>query len=132
LLAGAVNATVAAVADVAVADPIVGAPGALHVVALLLAELGTLGPYALVAITLNVYAVPVDNPVTTTGEAEFEALKAPQLVNAVYAEIAPPPVSEGAVNATETEVPPTVVAVPMVGALETFKGSYPGRIIPAV
>jgi hypothetical protein len=131
LLAGAVNATVAAVADVAVADPIVGAPGALHVVALLLAELGILGPYALVAITLKVYAVPVDNPVTVTGEVVFEDVKAPQPENAVYAEIAPPPVSEGAVNATDTEVPLAAVAVPMVGASETFKGSYPGRIIPA-
>jgi hypothetical protein len=54
LFAGAVNVTVAAVGVVAVAVPIVGAPGTLNVVALLLAALGKLGPYALVAITLNV------------------------------------------------------------------------------
>jgi hypothetical protein len=52
--AGAVKSTVAVVAPVAVAVPIVGAPGALNVVTLLLDELGKLGPKALVAITLNV------------------------------------------------------------------------------
>jgi hypothetical protein len=54
LLAGAVKATVAVVTPVAVAVPIVGAPGTLHVVILLLAELAPLVPIAFVAVTLNV------------------------------------------------------------------------------
>jgi hypothetical protein len=54
LLAGAVNATVADVAPVAVAVPIVGAPGATFSVSLLLAALGKLSPTKLVAITVNV------------------------------------------------------------------------------
>jgi hypothetical protein len=56
----------------------------------------------LVAITLKVYAVPFVNPVTTTGEDAPEAVLTPQLANAVYEVIAPPPVQDGAVNATET------------------------------
>jgi hypothetical protein len=50
---------------------------------------------------------------------------------AVYVEITLPPVQDGAVNATEIEVPLAEVAVPMVGALATSKGLYPGRRIPA-
>jgi hypothetical protein len=34
----------------------------------LLAELGALFPFAFVATAVNVYAVPLDNPVTTIGE----------------------------------------------------------------
>jgi hypothetical protein len=54
VLAGAVNVTEAVVDPVAVAVPIVGAPGTLHVVMLLLAELAALVPIAFVAVTLNV------------------------------------------------------------------------------
>jgi hypothetical protein len=39
-------------------------------VALLLAALGTLLPNAFVAITVNVYAVPLLKPLTVTGEDE--------------------------------------------------------------
>jgi hypothetical protein len=53
-LAGAVNATVALLPDPAVAVPIVGAPGTLHVVIVLLAELAELVPTAFVAVTVNV------------------------------------------------------------------------------
>jgi hypothetical protein len=49
---------------VAVAVPIVGAPGTVVGVAELEAELAVLVPKALVAVTVNVYAVPTVKPVT--------------------------------------------------------------------
>jgi hypothetical protein len=64
LLAGAVNATLAVVMPVAVAVPIVGAPGTVNGVILLLALLAELVPTELVAVTVNVYAVPRVNPGT--------------------------------------------------------------------
>jgi hypothetical protein len=82
-----------------------------------------------VAIALNVYAVPFVNPVTTKGEDAPEVVFTPQLANTVYEEIAPPPTHAGAVNATDTWVSPAV-AVPIVGALATFNGLYPGKTIP--
>jgi hypothetical protein len=64
LLAGAVKETVAVVPPVVVAVPIVGAPGSVHVVMLFDAELDGPFPATFVAYTVNVYAVPVVNPVT--------------------------------------------------------------------
>ena len=64
LLPGAVNVTTAAEVPDNVAVPIVGAPGAVNGVILLLAELDALAPTALVAVTVNVYAVPRVNPGT--------------------------------------------------------------------
>jgi len=64
LLAGAVYVTVAVVVPVAVAVPIVGAPGTDHVVIELLAAEAALVPTAFVAVTVNVYAVPVVKPET--------------------------------------------------------------------
>jgi hypothetical protein len=64
LLAGAVKAIVAVVFPVAVAAPIVGEPGAVAVVILLEAALAALVPIVLVAVTVNVYAVPPVNPDT--------------------------------------------------------------------
>jgi hypothetical protein len=84
-----------------------------------------------VAITLNVYVVPVVRPVTVKGEDAPEAVYNPQLANAVKDEIAPPPTHAGAVKATDTEVPLATVAVPIVGALATFRALYPGKTIPA-
>jgi len=54
LLAGAVNATLAVVAPVAVTVPIVGAPGTVVGVILLLAVLYALVPILFEAATLNV------------------------------------------------------------------------------
>jgi hypothetical protein len=54
LLAGAVNGTVAVVTPVAVAVPMVGAPGTDQVDVLLLALLDELFPILLVAYTVNV------------------------------------------------------------------------------
>ena len=64
LLTGAVYATVAVVDPVTVAVPIVGAPGTVNVVMELLAAEEALLPAALVANTVNVYAVPVVKPET--------------------------------------------------------------------
>jgi hypothetical protein len=78
-----------------------------------------------------VYGVPVVKPVTVIGEDAPVANLTPQLAKTVYEEIAPPPTQEGAVNATDTEVPLADVAVPIVGALATFRALYPGSTIPA-
>jgi len=76
--------------------------------------------------------VPVVNPVTTKGEDAPEVVLVPVVVQyAVYEDIAPPPVQAGAVKATDTEVPLADVAVPIVGALATFRALYPGKTIPA-
>ena len=64
LLAGAVNATVAVVDPVAVAVPIVGASGTAYVVIDALADEEVPLPAALVANTVNVYAVLLLNPET--------------------------------------------------------------------
>ena len=66
LLAGAVNGTLAVV-PLTVAVPMVGAPGTVVGVAELLALLAELVPAALVAVTVNVYAVPAVRPVTNIG-----------------------------------------------------------------
>jgi hypothetical protein len=63
LLAGAVKGIVPVVPDL-VGVPIVGAPGAVNGVMLLLALLAELVPTELVAVTVNVYAVPRVNPGT--------------------------------------------------------------------
>jgi hypothetical protein len=78
-----------------------------------------------------VYAVPVVSPVTTKGEDAPEVLYMPQLAKTVNPEIAPPPTQAGAVKATETVVALATVAVPIVGALATFRALYPGKTIPA-
>jgi hypothetical protein len=85
----------------------------------------------LVAIALNVYGVPVVNPVTTSGDDAPVVNLTPQQANTVYDEIAPPPTHEGAVNVTDIVVAPVFVAVPIVGALATFRALYPGKTIPA-
>jgi hypothetical protein len=54
LLAGAVNATVALVDPVGVATPIVGAPGTVVCVTVLLTLLGALASKTLLATTINV------------------------------------------------------------------------------
>ena len=66
MLAGGVNVTVA-LALPAVATPIVGAPGTVAGVTLFEAADGGPVPIALVAVTVNVYAVPLVRPVTVIG-----------------------------------------------------------------
>jgi hypothetical protein len=64
-------------------------------------------PKALDAVTVNVYAVPLLNPVTTSGELDPVAVKLPGEEVAVY-EIVPVPRTAGAVKATLTCVLPAV------------------------
>jgi hypothetical protein len=64
LLVGAENDTLALDDPVAVAVPIVGAPGAVNGVMLLLALLAEPVPTLFVAFTVNVYGVPRVNPGT--------------------------------------------------------------------
>jgi hypothetical protein len=68
LLAGGVNATLA-LALPAVAVPIVGAPGIVAGVTLLEVDEDAPVPVLLVAVTVNVYAVPFASPFTVMGEA---------------------------------------------------------------
>jgi hypothetical protein len=75
--------------------------------------------------------VPVVKPVTTRGEDAPVVALIPQLANTVYVEIAPPPIHAGAVKVTDAVVPLAAVAVPIVGALATFSGLYPGKTILA-
>jgi hypothetical protein len=70
-----------------------------------------------VAVTVNVYAVPVVRPVTTSGEDAPVAVKPPGEDVAVYVNDVGYPAFAGAVKATLTDVPLATVAVPIVGAL---------------
>ena len=71
-------------------------------------------PAALVAVTVNVYVVPLMRPVTVTGEAPPVAVTPPGLAVTVYPVIALPPVKAGGVNAT-VACAFSAFAVPMVG-----------------
>jgi hypothetical protein len=89
----------------------VGATG----VTLLLAALAGPVPCEFVAVTVNVYAVPLDNPVTTIGEDAPVPVNPPGEEVTVYPVIALEPTFVGAVKVTEAcAFPP--VAVPIVGA----------------
>jgi hypothetical protein len=69
---------------------------------------------------------PLVKPVTTIGDADPVLLNVAPLDESVTSTvklvIAEPPTLDGAVKATETEVPLTTVTTPIVGALGTFKG----------
>ena len=71
-------------------------------------------PAALVAVTVNVYVVPLVRPVKVTGEAPPVAVTPPGLAVTVYPVIALPPVKAGGVNAT-VACAFSAFAVPMVG-----------------
>jgi hypothetical protein len=75
---------------------------------------------ALVAVTVNVYAVVGDRPLTVTGLDAPDAVKPLGFDVAVYPVIVDPPVA-GAVNTTFTCVVASVpaVGVPIVGAAGT-------------
>jgi hypothetical protein len=75
LLAGAVNATVAVVLPVAVAEPIVGACGTVAAVIELEDDDAGLTPAELVAVTVNAYAVADASPVTVRGLDPPDAVK---------------------------------------------------------
>ena len=76
-------------------------------------------PTALVAVTVNVYVVPVVRPVTVNVPLPdwFKvAVTEPGVDVAVYDVIVAPPLDVGAVNATVAVVSPVTVAAPITGA----------------
>ena len=105
----------------AVAVPIVGAPGTVAGVTELEAEEALPVPTMFVAVTVNVYGVPLVRPVTVIGELAPVPVIDPGLEVTVYEVMALPPFEPGAENVTEAwALPP--VAVPMVGAPGTVLG----------
>jgi hypothetical protein len=121
-LAGAVKVTIACALP-RVAVPIVGAPGTVAGVTLFDAADAGPAPTALVAFTVNVYAVPFASPVTVmeVHGAVHDPVMAEGEEVAVYDVIAEPPVLAGAVKATVACALPAV-AVPIVGAPGTSNG----------
>jgi len=102
------------------------------------AALAALVPIAFVAVTVNVYDVPPDKPLTVI-VPEPAWLKVPVKLPgeevAVYVVIVEPPSLAGAVNGTEAVVAETV-AVPIVGApgtlaVDTLFDSALGVLVPA-
>ncbi len=116
---GGVKVTVACPLP-AVAVPIVGASGTVAGVTELLAIEAVLVPYALVAVTVKVYAVPFVNPKTVSEDEPPEAI-CPPLDVTVYDVIDEPPLLTGAVKVT-VACPLPAVAVPIVGASGTVEG----------
>jgi hypothetical protein len=98
----------------------VGAPGVVAGVTELEAAEAVLVPIAFVAVTVNVYAVPLTSPVIVIGEPLLVAVKPPVLDVTVYDVIAEPPLLAGAVN--------VIVADPFPDTAETPVGD-PGTVI---
>src|SRR5450631_3322474 len=103
LLAGAAHDTTAE-ASPAVADTPVGAPGtALGVTAPLAGEAGEV-PTPFVAVTVNVYEVPLVRPVTVAVVAPaVAAVRPPGLAVTVYPVTGQPPLLAGAAHDTTAE-----------------------------
>jgi hypothetical protein len=113
LLAGGVKLTVACALP-AVAVPMVGAPGTVAGVTLFEAADAGPVPTELVAVTVNVYAVPLARPATVQAEVAHVPVCPPEEV-AVYEMMAAPPLLAGGVKVTVACAFPAV-AVPIVGA----------------
>jgi len=89
-------------------------------------------PLALVAVTVNVYAVPFVRPVIVMGEEDELPVIPPGFEVAVYEVIADPPVAP-AVNVTDASPDtPAVLAVPIVGACGTVVAVTPAEAADAV
>jgi hypothetical protein len=94
----------------------VGAPGVVAGVTELDGDDGTLVPIELVAVTVNVYAVPFVRPVTVIGDETPDASMPPGGDDiTLYLVIVAPPFDAGAVKET-VACPLPLVAVPIVGA----------------
>lgn len=93
----------------------VGALGTVAGVTELLDTDAVLVPLALVAVTVNVYVVPLVRPVTIIGDPVPLAVIPPGLDVTVYVVIGPPPVFAGGVNVIVT-CPLPLVATTFVGA----------------
>lgn len=103
----------------AVAVPIVGAPGTAQVVTLFDALLAADVPISFVAVTVNVYAVPFDKPLTEIGDDAPVPVRPPGLEVTVYPVMVLPPLNAGGVNVRLTVPTPVFDAVPTVGASGT-------------
>ena len=100
LLAGAIHDT-EAWALPAVPSTAVGAPGTVRGVTAGLAADATDVPFALVAVTVNVYAVPFTNPATVAVVApDVVAVAPPGDAVTVYPVTADPPLLAGAAHDT--------------------------------
>ena len=104
-----------------VAVPIVGASGTVAGVTELLVADCVLVPYALLAVTVNVYVVPFERPVIVIGDEPPVALKPPVFDVTVYVVIADPPFETGAVNEIVASPFPRTAVTP-VGAPGTVTG----------
>jgi len=121
LLAGAVQVTTARALP-GVADTAVGAPGTVLGVTAALGDDAGEVPAALVAVTVNVYAVPLVRPVTVAVVAPVVvAVLPPGLEVAVYPVTGEPPSATGAVQPTSASALPAV-AITAVGAPGTVLG----------
>jgi hypothetical protein len=90
---------------------------------------------AFVAVTVNVYVVPLVSPLIVIGEPLLEAVNPPVFDVAVYVVIAEPPLLPGGVKVIVAE-PLPAVAVPIVGAPGTVDGTTEllvpeGVLVPA-
>jgi hypothetical protein len=85
-------------------------------------------PYEVVALTVNVYAVPDVSPFTVIGEVTLDPVMPPGDDVAVYVTVPPFPVYAGAVNATVTVVAPVAVTAPTVGV----PGLPPPELAPKI
>jgi hypothetical protein len=93
----------------------VGAPGTVAGTTELLVAEEILVPFAFVAVTVKVYAVPLVNPVIVIGEEPLVAVNPPGLEVTVYEVIAEPPMFAGGTNViVASPLPPT--ATTLVGA----------------
>jgi hypothetical protein len=99
LLAGALNVIVACPLP-PVALTLVGAPGTVAGTTELLVAEAVLVPTALLAVTVNVYVVPLVSPVMTIGDEPPVAVNPPTFDVTVYPVIVEPPLLPGAVNET--------------------------------
>jgi hypothetical protein len=79
-------------------------------------------PAALVAVTVNVYGVPLVNPVTVHELVSVVQVKPPGLEVAVYPVMAAPPLEVDAVHDTTDWALAYEVADTLVGALGTVAG----------
>ena len=132
LAAGALKLTVAW-AFPATADTPVGTPGTILGVTLLDAVDAAPGPNALVATTVNVYAVPLVSPVTVIGLDAPVPVKPPGDDVTVYEVTAVPPLAAGALKLTvawafpataDTAVgaPGTILGVTLLDAVDAAPG----------
>jgi hypothetical protein len=98
-------------------NPTLGANGAIGVTGALAADAGEVTDRLLVADTVNVYAVPLDNPVTVpvVANQETHAVFPPGEEVIVYPVIAEPLLDAGGVQLTTAEAFPAV-AIPIAGA----------------